>query len=416
MSPTRSTPYPFAAAAALILLPPLTGCTEGETHTGDALVAVQELSSPAGPGSGEPNLTVGDDGRVYLSWIEPAADSAHALRFATWDGERWSPPRTIAEGQDWFVNWADFPALAVLPKGRLGAHWLQRNGGGVYSYEVRVAHSPDGGQSWTPGVVAHRDSTEGEHGFVSLWAQGDSTALVWLDGRGHEAAGHAGGAMRLFATTLTADGGRGAEHLLDERVCDCCQTAAASTSNGPLVVYRDRSEDEIRDIYAVRRVEGKWTTPRPVHADGWRIEACPVNGPAISAAGERAVVAWFTAAADTPRVRLAFSGDAGATFGDPLRIDDGDPAGRVDVELLEDGGALVSWLERTSEDAAEVRVRRVSADRSVGPSQVVAATSGARASGFPRMVRSGDQVILAWTDAEGAAAVRVTRATLGRAP
>lgn len=400
----------------LALLPALAGCAAGDAAPDAPAVAeIRELPSPAAPGSGEPNLAAGEDGRVYLTWIEPAADSAHALRFSVLEGEAWSAPRTIAEGRGWFVNWADFPTLAVLPGGRLAAHWLQKSGEGTYHYDVRVAQSADGGATWSPGAVPHRDGTQAEHGFVSLWAEsGDSVGAVWLDGRKYAGAEHGEkGEMMLVHTTLASDGSPGEEVVLDERNCDCCQTSMAMTSRGPLVVYRDRSEDEVRDVYAVRRVDGRWTEPVPVHRDGWVIPACPVNGPAVSAQGERAVVAWFTGAQDTARVRVAFSGDAGATFGEALRVDDGDPAGRVDVELLEDGSALVSWLERTGEESAEVRVRRVAPGGALGPAATVASSSGARASGFPRMARSGDGVVFAWTAPGDPSAVRVAHARLG---
>ncbi|HEV2149046.1 MAG TPA: hypothetical protein VGR37_16690, partial [Longimicrobiaceae bacterium] len=337
--------------ALALVLPALAACRTGDApggEGGDTLAGLREIPSPAAPGSAEANLAAGEDGRVYLTWIEPGPDSTHALRFAVLEGDRWSAPRTIASGRDWFVNWADFPTLAVLPGGRLAAHWLQRSGPGRYAYDVRIAQSADGGATWTAGVVPHRDGTQAEHGFVSLWAaEGDSLGAVWLDGRKYAAEGGGegehGGETMLVHTTLSRDGSLGAERPLDQRICDCCQTGQATTSAGPVVVYRDRSHDEIRDVYVVRRVGGRWTEPKPVHADGWKIPACPVNGPQVSARGERVGVAWFTGARDTARVLVAFSDDAGATFGAPVRVDDGDPAGRVDVELLEGGEALVSW-------------------------------------------------------------------------
>ncbi|HEX2190731.1 MAG TPA: sialidase family protein, partial [Longimicrobiaceae bacterium] len=357
---------------------------------------------------------------MYLSWIEPGPDSTHALRFAVLEGARWSAPRTVASGRDWFVNWADFPSLAVLPGGRLAAHWLQRSGPGRYAYDVRIARSADGGATWTGGVVPHRDGVPAEHGFVSLWpAAGDSVGAVWLDGRKYAAAeeghdGH-GGETMLLHTALAADGGVGAERALDARICDCCQTAVAMTSAGPLVVYRDRSPEEIRDVYVVRQVDGRWTEPAPVHADGWKIPACPVNGPQAAARGERVAVAWFTGARDTARVRVAFSADAGATWSAPVRVDDGDPAGRVDVELLEGGDALVSWIERTGADAAEVRVRRVAPGGGRSAPVTVAASSGERASGFPRMALAGDTVVFAWTAPGDPSAVRTARLPARRA-
>ena len=374
-----------------------------------APTAVTSLVSPTGPGSGEPFLALGHDGLVYLSWLEPA-DSAHALKFATFDGSQWSAARTIREGRDFFVNWADFPSIKVLDDGRLAAHWLQRTGTGTYAYGVRVAQSSDGGSTWSGALIPHRDSSDTEHGFVTLWPEGAGLGAVWLDGRKYNEAGHSPtNEMMVVSTTIAPDGQLGAETALDERACDCCQTAVAITSKGPIVTYRDRSPDEIRDIYVVRRVNGRWTAPAPVHADGWKIAACPVNGPAIAAKDERIALAWFTSANDSARVKLAFSSDAGATFAAPVRIDEGQPAGRVDVALLRDGGALVSWIERTGGDTAAVRVRHVSADGKPAPAITIANSSAARASGFPRMVLRGDDAIFAWTEPGKPSAIRLAK-------
>lgn len=378
-------------------------------------IAVTELALSAATGSAEPNLTLGPDGRAYLSWIEPAPDSAHALRFSVLEGGRWSEPRTIASGRDWFVNWADFPTLAVLPGNRMAAHWLQRSGTNKYAYDVRVAVSSDGGATWTPGTVPHTDGTQTEHGFVSMWpAGGDSVALVWLDGRKfkpsadeHDAANE----MTLRYTTVGPDGRAAPDRELDGRVCDCCQTGMAMTGRGPLVVYRDRSPTEVRDIYVTRHVDGAWTPGQPVHADGWVMPACPVNGPQADADGDRVAVAWFTGADSTPQVKVAFSSDAGATFAPPTRVDGGNPEGRVDVVLLADG-ALVSWIERTGEKEAEVRVRRVGADGRMGEPRTVAGSSSARASGFPRMVPAGENLVFAWTAPGDSSRVRAASVPL----
>lgn len=378
---------------------------------------LRELAAPVGAGSGQPNLfAVGE--RVYLSWIEPEGEESHALRFAVWEGGYWSAAHTIARGSDFFVNWADFPSLSALSDGTLAAHWLVRSGSRSYDYDVHLALSRDSGRSWGGSLVPHRDGTQSEHGFVSLfpWSDG-SLAAAWLDGRemagGEEAHdGHGGpGAMTLRHTTLSAAGELGPEVVLDERTCECCQTAAAITSRGPVVVYRDRSPEEVRDISVVRHAEGRWSEPRPVHQDGWQITGCPVNGPAVAAEGERVAVAWFTAAQEEPRVLLAFSDDAGGTFGAPARVDDGDPVGRVAVLLLEDGSALVSWLESVGE-GAEVRVRRIAPDGGRGPAATVASSSAARASGFPRMVRMGEQLVFAWTQPGDPGSVQVAAARL----
>ena len=104
-----------------------------------------------------------------------------------------------------------------------------------------------------------------------------------------------------------------------------------------------------------------------------------------------------TAAKDTPKVKVIFSSDAGASFGQPIVVDDGSPVGRVDVVMLTNGTALVSWLERTAR-GGEVKVRLVRPDGSNSQAITVAESSVARATGFPQMALAGDQIILAWTD------------------
>ena len=371
---------------------------------------IETLPSPAAPGSGEPNLVARADGSVLMSWLEPA-DSGHALRFAVLQNNRWSSPRTIRSGRDFFVNWADFPSLEVLPGNRLAAHWLQRTGKSTYAYGVRLALSADGGNTWNTPLTPHRDSTLTEHGFVALWADGDQLGAVWLDGRRFSEKEHsAANQMMLFTTTVSRTGTLGPEVQLDDRTCDCCQNAAVVTANGPIIAYRNRSNEEIRDIYVTRRVNGKWLPGVPVYNDNWHIEACPVNGPAVAATGNRVALAWFTAANDSPRVKVVFSDDAGARFSAPVRVDDGNPGGRVDIGILSDGSALVTWLERTGGEIAVVRGRRVTRDGKAGKPVTIATSSGARASGFPRFAITNSGIVFAWTVPGQPSQVRVASA------
>jgi hypothetical protein len=358
--------------------------------------AASPMPSPAPPGSAEPNLVAGPDG-IYLSWLERRGDDRHALRFARWDGRAWSEPGQVMERGGLFVNWADFPSMAVLDDGTLAAHWLERSGPRSYDYDVRVALSRDGGAAWGADIIPHRGGVAAEHGFVAMLPLDGGLGLVWLDGRETV---H-GRPMSLRFTTLAGPAaGLGEEVLLDATVCDCCQTAAARTSDGLVVAYRGRTDGEVRDIRVVRRVDGRWTGPRSVHDDGWVINACPVNGPAMAADGDRVVVAWFTGAPPGDRVLAAVSDDGGASFGPPVRVDDGQGMGRVAVAMLDDGEALITWLERTP-DGAEIRTRRLR-DGAVGPSAPLAATAAARASGFPRVARRGDELLFAWTTPGGA--------------
>lgn len=394
---------------------------EGETPAQAAAapqVVLTEIDSPAGPSSAEPFLSTAPDNSVLLSWLERKAPESktYALKLARREGGKWSTPQTITERDDLFVNWADFPSVVAGSGDLLFAHWLQKSGKGVYAYDVRLAVSRDRGKSWSRSVVTHRDGTQTEHGFVSLVPGADSVAAVWLDGRkmttGHGEHDEGAGPMTLRYARIDAQGKIRDEVELDELVCECCQTGMSFTDGGAVVVYRDRSPKEVRDISVVRRRGSQWSAPKPLHGDGWSIEGCPVNGPQIDSRGKQAVVAWFTAANATKRVYAAFSNDSGASFGRPIAVDAGNPVGRVDVVLLPDGAALVSWIEQVG-DRAEVRVRRIRPDGRLDSPLKVAASSPARSAGVPRMTMAGNEVYVAWTEPEQPFRIRLAILPLG---
>ena len=399
--------------AARLVLPALLltigGCApEADTGTAPSGSEILEIGSPAAAGSSLPKLTAGPDGTPWLSWVEKLDDDRHALRFASIRDGEWSTPGTISSGGEWFVNWADFPSLLVMPDGLMAAHWLAKKPGGTYSYDVMMSVSTDGGRTWGTPFSPHDDGTPTEHGFVSLFPVGNRVGAAWLDGRnmtaggGHD--GHGEGGMTLRTAMIDRDGQVLEGGLLDDLTCDCCQTGAAVADGRPVVVYRDRTPDEIRDVYSTRLDQGRWEPGRPVADDGWRIAACPVNGPAIDAAGRLVAVAWF-ADADTPRVQVAFSDDAGSTYSPPIRVSEDRPLGRVDVAFLADGRAAVSWLAGGDQEA-RIRYRIVSPDGSVGPETTLADTSASRMSGFPQMLRWQDGLLFAWTVVEEGSRIR----------
>jgi hypothetical protein len=328
-----------------------------------------------------------------------------ALRIARFTNGAWSQPLTVVERNDFFVNWADFPSVLEDKSGVLFAHWLQKSGKGVYAYDVRMATSKDGGRTWSAPFLLNRDGKQNEHGFASLAAlPGGGVGATWLDGR-NMPEGKEEGEMSIRYASVDAGGSIRADAALDTRTCECCTTGMAMTANGPVVVYRDRSREDVRDIAFVRRTKEGWTKPRLLHADGWKIAGCPVNGPQIDAIGSRAAVAWFTAANDRGRAFVAFSADSGATFGNPIGIDDGKPVGRVDVLMLDADTALVTWLEQTA-SGAEIRARRVRRNGTIDPATKVADSGTARGSGFPRIARVGRDVYFTWTE-QSATAKRV---------
>ena len=380
---------------ALLLL--LGACSAPDAPTNEP--GVRSLAVPAGTQAAGPRLAGGGGRPLVLSWMEPD-DNGTTLWYAALRDGGWGQPQPVVTGKDMFVNWADLPSVTPLGDAHWVAHWLEMAGSLTYSYHVVMAQSFDGGRTWSEPVKPHTDGTPTEHGFVSIYPFEDKVAAIWLDGR--KTGGEHGGdpresGMTLRSAVIGADNTLHGEQEVDDLICDCCQTDVAITAAGPVAVYRDRTEGEIRDIYVARHVDGRWQPGTPLHEDNWHIAGCPVNGPAIAARGPQVAAAWFSVPEQTPAVRVRFSADSGASFGPALLLAADGALGHVDTVLLDDGSAVVSWLQAEADGRGNLVVRRVTPHGELGP--VVPVASGAPARSVPQMGVTGDELVLVWTEA-----------------
>lgn len=412
-----------------IVLASLAACESADTPpaaNADPAPVVDMHAMPSPAGAAQPDLASMPDGSLLLSWVEPMGEAGHRLRFTRLAGREgtWAPPRTIAEGSGWFVNWADTPHVFALADGSLWAHWLRSTGPSRMDYGIDLVRSSDGGTTWNAPTLVPPTAKLGDNGFVTFWPQGgDRLGMAWLDSRqktpGDSHAhhdGHGGGAMMLRAALFDAAAVQQAEWSLDASICDCCTTSSAVTDRGTVVVYRGRTPGEIRDTRIVRFDGRAWTSPRDVHADGWEIAGCPVNGPVVVADGASVWVAWYTEAGGMPELRAAHSPDAGDTFSAPVTLAKGPQVlGRLGL-ARGDGHLLVSWLEEADDAGQRLVLTRY--DATWGDprrSDVATLVARGRASGIPRLQWAHGAAWLAWTDvADGAPLVRGARVVFAR--
>ena len=355
------------------------------------------------------------DKDLFISWTEQVLDS-NFLYISKLEGDSWTNKELITKGTDWFVNWADFPSISLNEvSGSIFSFHLQKSSEETFSYDVNYhINSKD---TWNDMNKIHDDNTFSEHGFVSSIPYKDGFMVSWLDGRntyGVGDHGHAKGAMTIRSAILDSNGNIVNQNVIDEMVCECCQTSMAISGGIPIVVYRNRSDSEIRDIYFSRYIDSNWSDPKPVHDDGWEINGCPVNGPNVDSYGDNVVVSWFSASNGRPKVNLKFSTDNGRTFGDKILIDEveNSPLGRVDIEFISETEAMISWLS-TVDGKGKLLIRKIKTNGDIGPIKVVEEVSTERSTGFPQIEEFNDDVYISWTDnSESGKKVRVTKIPL----
>lgn len=365
---------------------------------------IRPIDPPAALESGMPFLATSSNGTIYLSWIDMLGGKDHALRFSRWTGKAWAAPETIATGNHWFVNWADFPALAVLDDGSMLAHWLQRApGDGKYGYGIQVARRSPRENKWTKIHGMSLDETSDYAGFLTF-VPGEGKAVFLSPPSSAQHAGHDEHRKTMRFISFQTGGAVESDIEVDADTCSCCPTAIGRTKQGLIAAYRDH-QGEIRDISIIRQLNGRWTSPQTLHPDGWKINGCPTDGPSLITHGDRVSIAWLTRAGGEAKVQLATSINAGETFAPPQRLDSGNPLGRPAIALAPDGSAAVAWIEKTEGEHNELRLRRIQKDGTSSEPLVVSKLPPARLSGFPKIAFSGENLVVVWRDQRVRAAI-----------
>jgi hypothetical protein len=359
---------------------------------------MQAVPAPTGPSTMVPRLTTSDRG-VILSWVVRNKTRTE-LRFAERTSSGWSNPTTAASGEKWFLSYADPPVVMRRPDGTLLASWLLSTNPLYEGSDLQISSSQDNGKTWMRPVVPHHDGTEQQHAFPAYYElPGNGLGVLWLDGRDIQPsdAHPEGGPMALRFAEYDAQWRRTREGVVDAMTCECCPTTIATTSDGVITAFRDRTDKEIRDIAVSRLENGAWTPATRVYEDNWEVVACPVNGPVLSAKGRNVAVAWFTVRNEKGQAWAAFSNDAGRTWGRPIRLDDGISLGRPGVELLDDGSAIVSWVE-VAENRGHFKLRRIQSSGARSDAVTVSNPSLRLSMDSPRLARHGQELIVAWTE------------------
>jgi hypothetical protein len=335
---------------------------------------------------------VAADGAPIITWA--AQEGADNILYAARPG-RGGPVRVNPDGTS-VDALHQAPGVATGPHGEVYLSWSSRRPvpvGGLFASDLRLSRSLDGGQTWGGHVVINEDKPT-SHSFEGLAVAPDGTVIVaWIESRDGKAA--------TVVARVAERGTRVAETVrLDTgETCVCCRVdVTAGPGDRVGVLWRKVFPDNVRDMVVATSRDSARTFDAPllVHADGWKIAACPHRGGSIAAdARGRLYAAWYTEGAEGgPDVLFATSAD-GRRFSAPRRLHTATGSIPDHVRMAVDGAgrAVVVWEDSTAVRRRVIMRTTVDGGRTLSPPQTLTQAVKAFA---PDVVTAPDGFLVVW--------------------
>jgi len=293
---------------------------------------------------------------------------------------------------------------------------------------IKMARSGNGGRAFEEPIELQSTNAAGDRGWPAMILDDKGNPhAIWLDHRGMADMKHDHTAPRdpvasAQKSSLYYANGTGSERELTKGVCYCCKTSLIAGREGTLfAAWRQVYPGSLRDIaFASSRDGGKtFSAPVPISRDGWAIDACPDDGPAMVVdstgdAGQTVHIVWPTvvdATSNDPRGVLFYTStrDGGRTFAARTPIPTLGSAKASHPQIARDasGRLFLAWDE-------SIKGKRVAAVREIKPGDKVAfgpivTITGEATGQYPVLAATSDNLIAAWTTpGDGIKVARVT--------
>ena len=293
-------------------------------------------------------------GRIVVAYVVKTGEAGD-LYVRSYDPSKrtLSIPARVNPVQGQVKTWyGDPPTIATGPGGKIYVGWTAKYPDGERGTILYMSTSRDGGGTFDEPVRVNDDADPASHGMHSMAVAPDGRIyFAWLDERylkskptaaaavptphgGHGSANANAGphpeeaevepnAELYFAISQDGTSFEGKNRRLAGDVCPCCKTATVISDKGRVAIgYRKVLNGEFRHIAvtSLNDVGDAWSQPVQVSDDGWRINACPVSGPALRFDGDALDVAWYSGGeAGVPGIYTTRSTDGARTFA-PRRL------------------------------------------------------------------------------------------------
>ena len=331
------------------------------------------------------------------------------------------------------------PRVSLVPRaGRepeVVVVWTAKSSDGS---RLLISRSQDGGTSFTRAAPIPGSEAAGNRGWESTAVdRGGRVVAVWLDhrdmassvgtpmhheGHDHASAGtpNADSAVRAQASKLYFSplDGASRSHAITGGVCYCCKTAVTTGPDGAIyAAWRHVYPGNLRDIaFTMSRDGGRtFTAPVRVSNDGWVLDGCPENGPALAVGADGAVHAlWPTLVAGAtsdsePALALfhATSRNGGAFSPRERMATEGTP--RHPQLATTSAGLVAAWDEQTAGGARRVVLARLTGSGAAPARASREVVSGNARAQTPAIAGASAAVVIAWAEGTEQSVIRVER-------
>lgn len=302
--------------AALLLL--AAGCAASPARSPE-WASLREVTPEflAARGARQASLAADTHGRVALTFVTRDTSGAMDLwlSISTDGGVTFGEPQRVNERPGAVSSFAEARPMAAFGEGgRLALVWTEMREASGHGHgmaaDVWVRSSGDGGANLGP-TSRVNDDADGKpayHGFATLaFAPDGALFAAWMDERENPPVEGEASSAALYGA-VSRDGGQRWEknRRITDRLCPCCRNAIATAAPGTVaIVYRSAGHD-LRDPALALSTDGGATFAMDtlLSPDGWKVDACPVAGPALTASADGGMVAWYSEA-EGPRVYVA---------------------------------------------------------------------------------------------------------------
>lgn len=320
----------------------LTGCAEKDLFT-----------RQSGDGAAESvYLTNDHHNRPVVVWTE-RDDKTLTLFYAVSrdNGQTFPDKIAIPLSPDVATHPESMPKVAFDRNGQVFVAYEKKNPTkeNKYAGAVYYQFSGDHGDTWSPEMFLHNDTTTGRsRSYFDIERLPDGTiGAAWLDVTVNR---ETGGRSVRFAKTRNSDR---FEHevIIDSSACQCCRIDVYSDIAGKVnIAYRGLMKgnvgQSVRDIMLATSTDNGQTflEPKRVSHDNWAIDGCPHTGASICSNKSGLFSFWYTEGNGTG-IYYSFKSNTDPAFGARQLVSN---SGRRPQLSVNDSRFLMVWEENSN--------------------------------------------------------------------